>query len=114
MGDREMLTAINALKEKLKSANSAAEAMPFDVDATYQNSDFGTVPTQLLLDRYENRYRKEQCYKIDIAIKLPQFKVKQILIIGDEGEIATWLDGLSSVEPVQTFLLDLYHGLSDL
>lgn len=114
MGDREMLTAINALKEKLKSANSAAEAMPFDVDATYHNTDFCTVPTQLLIDRYENLHRKEQCYKIDITIKLPQFKVRQILIIGDEGEIAMWLDGLSSIESVQAFLLDLYHGLSDL
>lgn len=114
MGDREMLDAINTLKEKLRSVNSVAEAMPTEVDASYQNTDFGAVPTQLLIDRYENRFRKEQCYKIDITIKLPQFKIKQILIIGDEVEIATWLDGLSSVALVQAFLLDLYHGLSDL
>ncbi len=114
MGDREMLIAINSLKEHMKSSNDFARGVPFEVDASYQNTDFGSVPTRLMIDRCENRYRQEQCYKVDIAIKLPQFKIKQVLIIGDESEIITWFDGLSTDKQVQEFLLDLYHGLSDL
>ena len=114
MGDRELLLAIAAMKVQFATSEQGAETLPCEVDASYRNADFGDVATQLSLAKCENKYRVEQCYKIDISIRLPGFSVKQILIVGDASEIRTWLDDLSNSDAVQKFLLALYRDLSEL
>lgn len=114
MGEREFLIAIAQLKKTMSDADMLECLLPMEVDASYANSEFGMVPTKIVLSNYEGKHKPQPCYEMKLCIKLPHLRVQQNLIAANRSEIKKWLSNIEVGDAANIFLFEVYRGLSEL
>lgn len=113
-GEPELSFALELMRDHVTGFASMDEAVPFEVDASFQHDRVGPVPCSIAIGTIDSPYHKNQCYKISMVLKATQFEVDSTISIGEAGTILRFLEEMRDPAKVKAILVDTFSNLAGL